>query len=52
MDGKKRMMFCLFGDLEVVEMMWEGVEGEELLEFIVEKKDFLRVIKFSRLMVL
>lgn len=47
-DGKKRMTPCSPGDPEAVEMTWEGVEGDELLEPMVEKKDFLRAIKSSR----
>ncbi|KAK0660798.1 P-loop containing nucleoside triphosphate hydrolase protein [Cercophora samala] len=48
LDGKKRMTPCSPGDPEAIEMTWEGVEGEELLEPVVEKKDFLKAIKSSR----
>ncbi|KAK0721289.1 P-loop containing nucleoside triphosphate hydrolase protein [Apiosordaria backusii] len=47
-DGKKRMTPCSPGDPEAVEMTWESVEGEELLEPMVEKKDFIKAIKSSR----
>ncbi|KAK4195301.1 P-loop containing nucleoside triphosphate hydrolase protein [Triangularia verruculosa] len=47
-DGKKRMTPCSPGDPEAIEMTWEGVEGEELLEPFVEKKDFIKAIKSSR----
>ncbi|KAK4176858.1 P-loop containing nucleoside triphosphate hydrolase protein [Triangularia setosa] len=47
-DGKKRMTPCSPGDPEAIEMTWEGVEGEELLEPMVEKKDFIKAIKSSR----
>lgn len=48
LDGKQRVTPCSPGDPEAIEMTWEAVASEELLEPSVEKKDFLRAIKSSR----
>ncbi|KAK4166917.1 P-loop containing nucleoside triphosphate hydrolase protein [Cladorrhinum sp. PSN259] len=48
LDGKERVTPCSPGDPEAIEMTWEAVASEELLEPTVEKKDFLRAIKSSR----
>ncbi|KAK4223208.1 putative vacuolar protein sorting-associated protein [Podospora fimiseda] len=47
-DGKQRVTPCSPGDPEAIEMTWESVASEELLEPSVEKKDFLKAIKSSR----
>ncbi|KAK3997881.1 P-loop containing nucleoside triphosphate hydrolase protein [Cladorrhinum sp. PSN332] len=48
LDDKPRVTPCSPGDPDAIEMTWEAVASEELLEPWVEKKDFLRAIKSSR----
>ncbi|KAK3321694.1 P-loop containing nucleoside triphosphate hydrolase protein [Apodospora peruviana] len=47
-DGTEKLTPCSPGDPEAIEMTWESVESEKLLEPLVEKKDFLKAIKTSR----
>ncbi|KAK3306089.1 P-loop containing nucleoside triphosphate hydrolase protein [Chaetomium strumarium] len=47
-DGKEMLTPCSPGDPQAIEMTWESVPSEELLEPVVEKKDFIRAIKASR----
>ncbi|KAL2024869.1 hypothetical protein VTK56DRAFT_3568 [Thermocarpiscus australiensis] len=47
-DGKQKVTPCSPGDPDAIEMTWEKVASEELLEPLVEKKDFVRAIKASR----
>jgi vacuolar protein-sorting-associated protein 4 len=47
-NGKEMLTPCSPGDPEAIEMTWESVPSEELLEPVVEKKDFIRAIKASR----
>ncbi|KAK4235893.1 P-loop containing nucleoside triphosphate hydrolase protein [Achaetomium macrosporum] len=47
-DGKQMLTPCSPGDPDAIEMTWENVPSEELLEPVVEKKDFIRAIKASR----
>ena len=39
---------CSPGDPDAIEMTWEMVESDLLLEPYVEKKDFIKAIKSSR----
>ena len=48
MDGKQKLTPCSPGDPGAIEMSWEQVPTEELLEPQVEKKDFIKAIKSSR----
>jgi vacuolar protein-sorting-associated protein 4 len=49
MDGdKQKLTPCSPGDPEALEMTWEAVPSEELLEPLVERKDFIKAIKSSR----
>ncbi|KAK4217490.1 vacuolar protein sorting-associated protein 4 [Rhypophila decipiens] len=48
LDGKERLTPCSPGDPDAIEMTWEAVESEALLEPLVEKKDFIKAIKSSR----
>jgi vacuolar protein-sorting-associated protein 4 len=47
-DGKEKLTPCSPGDPDAEEMTWEKVASEDLLEPLVEKKDFIRAIKASR----
>ncbi len=47
-DGLQKFMPCSPGDPEAIEMTWEDVQSEELLEPLVERKDFIKAIKSSR----
>ena len=47
-DGHEKRTPCSPGDPDAEEMTWEKVASEDLLEPIVEKKDFIRAIKASR----
>ena len=47
-DGQQKFMPCSPGDPEAIEMTWEDVQSEELLEPLVERKDFIKAIKSSR----
>lgn len=47
-DGKQKFTPCSPGDPDAIEMTWEAVASDELLEPVVEKKDFIRAIKASR----
>ena len=47
-DGQQKFTPCSPGDPEAIEMTWEDVQSEELLEPLVEKKDFVKAIKASR----
>lgn len=47
-EGKRRVTPCSPGEPDAIEMNWEGVETEELLEPIVDFKDFVKSVKASR----
>lgn len=47
-DGKEKLTPCSPGDPQALEMTWEAVDSEALLEPLVEKKDFIKAIKSSR----
>ncbi|KAK7739664.1 Vacuolar protein sorting-associated protein 4 [Cytospora paraplurivora] len=47
-DGVKRVTPCSPGEPDAMEMTWEEVDTEELLEPIVDLKDFIKSIKSSR----
>ncbi|KAK3690226.1 P-loop containing nucleoside triphosphate hydrolase protein [Podospora appendiculata] len=47
-DGKEKLTPCSPGDPEAQEMTWEKVPSEDLLEPMVELKDFIKAIKSSR----
>jgi len=47
-DGQEKLTPCSPGDPAAIEMTWEQVEADQLLEPLVEKRDFLRAIKASR----
>lgn len=47
-EGKQKLTPCSPGDPDAIEMTWEKVASDELLEPLVEKKDFIRAIKASR----
>ncbi len=49
MDGDvEKVTPCSPGDPAAIEMTWEKVASEQLLEPLVEKKDFIKAIKSSR----
>jgi len=48
MDGKRRLSPCSPGEPEAIEMTWDDVQSEELLEPLVDFKDFVKAIKSSR----
>lgn len=48
LDGQEKVTPCSPGDPDAIEMTWEAVESETLLEPLVEKKDFIKAIKSSR----
>ncbi|KAK5662211.1 hypothetical protein OQA88_8116 [Cercophora sp. LCS_1] len=49
MDGdQEKLTPCSPGDPDAIEMTWEKVSTDELLEPLVEKKDFIKAIKSSR----
>ncbi|CCC13834.1 unnamed protein product [Sordaria macrospora k-hell] len=47
-EGKQMLTPCSPGDPEAIEMTWEQVPSDELLEPFVDKKDFIKAIKASR----
>lgn len=47
-DGVKKVTPCSPGEPDAVEMTWEQVDTDELLEPIVDLKDFVKSIKASR----
>jgi vacuolar protein-sorting-associated protein 4 len=47
-DGKQKLTPCSPGDPDAIEMTWEQVASDELLEPVVEKKDFIRALKATR----
>ncbi|KUI60184.1 Vacuolar protein sorting-associated protein 4 [Cytospora mali] len=47
-DGVKRVTPCSPGEPDAMEMTWEQVDTEELLEPIVDFKDFVKSVKSSR----
>lgn len=47
-EGKQMLTPCSPGDPDAIEMTWEQVPSDELLEPFVDKKDFIKAIKASR----
>ncbi len=47
-DGKRRLTPCSPGDPDALEMSWDSVSSEELLEPDVGIKDFTKALKSSR----
>lgn len=47
-DGQRRVTPCSPGEPDAVEMTWEQVSTDELLEPIVDFKDFVKSVKSSR----
>jgi vacuolar protein-sorting-associated protein 4 len=47
-DGEEKLTPCSPGDPEALEMSWEDVDGDKLLEPPVTRRDFERAIKASR----
>lgn len=47
-DGQQRVTPCSPGEPDAVEMTWEQVSTDELLEPIVDFKDFVKSVKSSR----
>lgn len=47
-DGQKRVTPCSPGEPDAMEMTWEEVDTDELLEPIVDFKDFVKSVKSSR----
>ncbi|KAK3348661.1 vacuolar protein sorting-associated protein VPS4 [Lasiosphaeria hispida] len=47
-DDKDMLTPCSPGDPDAMEMTWEKVPSEDLLEPLVERKDFIKAIKSSR----
>lgn len=47
-EGERRVTPCSPGEPDAIEMNWEGVETKELLEPIVDFKDFVKSVKASR----
>lgn len=47
-DGKRRFTPCSPGEKDAREMTWDDIAGEELLEPVVDFKDFVKAIKGSR----
>lgn len=48
LDGQRRVTPCSPGEPDAVEMTWEQVSTDELLEPIVDFKDFVKSVKSSR----
>ncbi|RYP08581.1 hypothetical protein DL764_001816 [Monosporascus ibericus] len=47
-DGKTKLTPCSPGDPGAKEMTWDDIDGESLLEPLVDFKDFVKAIKSSR----
>ena len=47
-DDKIKLTPCSPGDRGAKEMTWDDVDGEALLEPLVDFKDFVKAIKSSR----
>lgn len=47
-DGERKVTPCSPGEPDAIEMTWESVSTDELLEPIVDFKDFIKSIKSSR----
>lgn len=47
-DGVRKVTPCSPGEPEAIEMNWEAVNSEELLEPVVDFKDFVKSVKASR----
>lgn len=47
-EGQRRVTPCSPGEPDAIEMTWEAVSTDELLEPIVDFKDFIKSIKSSR----
>ncbi|KAJ4387283.1 Vacuolar protein sorting-associated protein 4 [Gnomoniopsis smithogilvyi] len=47
-DGQRRVTPCSPGEPDAIEMNWEAVNSEELLEPVVDFKDFVKSVKASR----
>lgn len=48
MDGEQKVTPCSPGDPDAEEMTWESIATEQLLEPVVDRKDFIKAIKASR----
>lgn len=47
-DGEARVTPCSPGEPDAMEMTWEQVDTDQLLEPIVDFKDFVKSVKSSR----
>lgn len=47
-DGESKVTPCSPGEPDALEMTWEQVDTEQLLEPIVDFKDFVKSVKSSR----
>lgn len=47
-DGQRRVTPCSPGEPDAVEMTWEQISTDELLEPIVDFKDFVKSVKSSK----
>lgn len=47
-EDQRRVTPCSPGEPDAIEMTWEDVSTEELLEPIVDFKDFVKSVKSSR----
>ncbi|EPE05195.1 vacuolar sorting atpase [Ophiostoma piceae UAMH 11346] len=47
-DGVRKLTPCSPGEPDAIEMTWDDITPEELLEPLVELKDFIKAIKASR----
>ncbi|KAJ9145290.1 Vacuolar protein sorting-associated protein VPS4 [Pleurostoma richardsiae] len=47
-DGKRKLQPCSPGEPDAIEMTWEDIETDDLLEPVVDFKDFVKSIKSSR----
>ena len=47
-DGERKLTPCSPGEADAIEMTWDDITPEELLEPLVELKDFIKAIKASR----
>lgn len=47
-DGERKLQPCSPGEPDAIEMTWESVSSDELLEPIVDFKDFVKAVKSSK----
>lgn len=47
-NGQAKFTPCSPGDTEAVEMSWDKIEGDQLLEPSLSLKDFVKAVKAAR----